>query len=290
MAFIDSLIEADGEIRLYKFDGKRLPATIFNYDCDNDSTKICFLDLETTGLDKKEDKIIELAVKIAAIDKQKGELISILNEYQSFEDPRTPIDKKVTQINGITNEMVKGHSIDWEAVSGILNEADIIVAHNAGFDRAFMDRYLPLSRDKIWACSVNDIDWVNKGFNGRGQELLCIWHGFHFDSHRAMSDVDALIYLVTHQFQDDVGRYILELLQNAYKPFYHLKIPFGYDEAKKDKAKANKYRWDKTVWSKILKDSNQIDEEVQWAEENLWAHGNSTEDGSQSRRLRLLLI
>ena len=85
-----------------------------------------------------------------------------------------------------------------------------------------------------------------------------------------MSDVDALIYLVTHQFQDDVSRYILELVQNANKSFYYLKIPFGYDEAKKDKAKANKYRWDGTVWSKILKDSNQIDEEVQWAEENIY--------------------
>ena len=67
-----------------------------------------------------------------------------------------------------------------------------------------------------------------------------------------------------------MSRYILELVQNANKSFYYLKIPFGYDEAKKDKAKANKYRWDGTVWSKILNDSNQIDEEVRWAEENIY--------------------
>ena len=157
-----ALIEADGEIRLYKFDGKSLPAPIFNYDYDKNSTKVCFLDLETTGLDKKEDKIIELAVKVAAIDKQSGELIGILDEYQSFEDPKEPINEKATRVNGITNEMVQDQSIDWEAVSAILNQADIIVAHNAAFDRAFMDRYLPISQDKVWACSFNDIDWEKR--------------------------------------------------------------------------------------------------------------------------------
>ena len=272
MAFIDSLIEADGEIRLYKFDGKRLPATIFNYDCDKDSTKICFLDLETTGLDKKEDKIIELAVKIAAINKQKGELISILNEYQSFEDPKTPIDKKVTQINGITNEMVKDHSIDWEAVSGILNEADIIVAHNAGFDRAFMDRYLPLSRDKIWACTVNDIDWVNKGFNGRGQEVLCIWHGFYFDSHRAMSDVDALIHLVTHEsYVND--KPIKELIGNASRPIYKISANDSPYETK-DALKARGYYWngEERFWWKTFT-LDEVENEKIWLSEAVYGGG-----------------
>jgi len=269
MAFIDSLIGVDGEIKLYKFDEKRFPATIFNYDCDKDSTKICFVDLETTGLDKKEDKIIELAVKIAVIDKRKGELINILNEYQSFEDPKKPIEEKVTRINGITNEMVKDHSIDWETVSGILNEADIIVAHNAVFDRTFMDRYLPLSRDKIWACSYNDIDWANRGFNGRGQELLCIWHGFYFDSHRAMSDVDALIHLVTHESYV-TDKPIKELIGNATRPIYKISANDSPYETK-DALKARGYRWngDDKYWFKII-NFDEIEIEKKWNADNVY--------------------
>ena len=275
MTFIDKLIGAEDNIVLRKIQSDWIP----NVEPKllesekfllNPRHLVCFLDLETTGLIEKEDKIIEIALKLAAVNAESGELIGVLYEYQSFNDPKEPIDEEVTRINGITNEMVQDQSIDWEVVHNILNTADIIVAHNARFDRGFMDRYIPISKEKIWACSVNDIDWINRGFTSSKQELLCNWHGFYYDSHRAMSDVDALIYLVTHQFQDDVSRYILELVQNAYKSFYYLKIPFRYDEAKKDKAKANKYRWDGTVWSKILNDSNQIDEEVRWAEENIY--------------------
>jgi len=269
MAFLDNLIGAHGEIKLYKFDGKSLPAPIFNYNYEKISTKICFLDLETTGLDKKEDKIIELAVKIAAIDKQSGELIGILDEYQAFEDPKEPIDEKATRVNGITNEMVQDQSINWEAVSTILNKADIIVAHNAGFDRAFMDRYLPILQDKVWACSVNDIDWANRGFNGRGQELLCIWHGFYFDSHRAMSDVDALIHLVTHEYYE-TNPPVKELVDNAYKPVYKICAIDSPFETK-DALKANGYRWnsEKRYWWKNISLDNAEDEKT-WLTDNIY--------------------
>ena len=266
MAFLDNLIGADGEIRLYKFDGKSLPAPIFNYDYDKNSTKVCFLDLETTGLDKKEDKIIELAVKVAAIDKQSGELIGILDEYQSFEDPKEPINEKATRVNGITNEMVEDQSIDWEAVSTILNQADIIVAHNAAFDRAFMDRYLPISQDKVWACSFNDIDWENRGFNSRGQEPLCIWHGFYFDSHRAMSDVDALIHLVTHDTYV-TDKPIMELIDNASKPVYKISA-IGSPYETKDALKAREYSWngeDRYWWKNI--DLDEVEDEKEWLSE-----------------------
>ena len=61
-----------------------------------------------------------------------------------------------------------------------------------------MDRCLPLSQEQVWLCSMKDINWMERGLNARGQEILCIWHGFYYDSHRAMFDVDALIHLLTH--------------------------------------------------------------------------------------------
>jgi len=263
MAFLDSLIGPDGKIELNKFDGTSLLKPIVNYDNNRDSTKVCFLDLETTGLNKNEDKIIELAVKLVAVDKKNGQLIGILNEYQAFQDPLEPIDEKVTQINGITNEMVKGHSIDWEAVYVILVESDIVVAHNASFDRAFMDRYLPLSKDKIWACSVYDIDWATRGFSSKGQELLCIWHGFYFDSHRAMSDVDALIHLVTHESYATV-KPIEELIENAFKTVYKISANDSPFETK-DALKSRDYSWngDQRFWWKNI-NLDEIEDEKVW--------------------------
>ena len=101
-------------------------------------------------------------------------------------------------------------------VDSILKNTDIIVAHNAKFDRAFVDRYSSISPSKIWACTINDIDWFEKGFSSQKQELLCYWHGFYFEAHRAMNDVDALIQLLVHPHYGK-NRPILELIKNARK-------------------------------------------------------------------------
>jgi len=268
MSFLNSLINNKGIVELTRFDGNSLPKLKANHN-DENCTKVCFLDLETTGLDKNENKIIELAVKVAAIDNNTYQLNGILDEYQGFQDPEETIDEKITQINGITNEMVKGHNINWDLVQTILIKSDIVVAHNAAFDRSFMDCYLTLSKDKIWACSINDIDWSSRGFASKGQELLCVWHGFYFESHRAMSDVDALIHLVTH-VSYNVNPPIKELITNAFKPIYMIcaiNSPFET----KDILKANGYHWnnnDRYWWRKISLDD--IEDEKRWLSENIY--------------------
>ena len=269
MSFIKNIINKDQKIELYKFDGSTLPEPILNYNYDEECTKVCFLDLETTGLNKNEDKIVEIGIKLAAIDKKTNKLVGILDSYQSFQDPHQSIDTNVMKISGITNEMVEGKQIDWDIVESIFNNSEIIVAHNASFDRAFMDRYLSLSKDKIWACSVNDIDWTGKGFSSKSQEMLCIWHGFYFESHRAMSDVDALIHLLTHPTYNKNAP-IKELIENAYKPIYKVYAVNAAFE-KKDILKANKYYWNsvqKYWWKNI--DFKNIIEEKNWLTQNVY--------------------
>ena len=46
-------------------------------------------------------------------EEKSGKIISIDQEYESFNDPNEPLDEKITQITGITDEMVEGKSIDW---------------------------------------------------------------------------------------------------------------------------------------------------------------------------------
>ena len=217
---IRSLAESldNQKIELEKFDGSNFIILPTDYHNDN-STKICFLDLETTGLNTQDCKIIEFAAKLTAIDNTSGELLGVVDEYQSFNDPEEIIDPVITKITGIDNSTVQGHSIDWEDVSRLLNNADIVVAHNAQFDRGVMDRFLLLSQDKVWLCSMKDINWMERGLNKRSQEILCIWHGFYYDSHRAMFDVDALIHLVTYNVEGATNA-VLELLTNATKPTY----------------------------------------------------------------------
>ena len=268
MTFIKELIVPENKIELRKFDGNTLSNQIVDQSNAN-SSKICILDLETTGLDKANDKIIELAVKLVSVDNKTGDLNAILNQYESFQDPEEHIDEKVSMVNGITNDMVDGHAINWDSVEEIMESADLIIAHNAGFDRAFMDRYLPISKEKIWICSVNDVDWLSRGFTSSKQELLCIWHGFYYDSHRAMSDVDALINLITHP-SNETNKPVLDLIENASNPIYKVSaINSPYET--KDILKSNGYFWngDQKYWWKNLL-LGEIESEKRWLADNVY--------------------
>jgi len=267
MGFLNKIIDHDKKIELYKFERESFTSLPKDYHNDN-AVKVCFLDLETTGL-QKDCKIIEFAGKITAIDKNSGELLGIVDEYESFNDPEEALDPVITRITGLTDDIIAGHSIDWEAVSRILNSADIIIAHNAFFDRGVMDRHLPLSQDKVWACSVNDINWTERGFSARGQEILCIWHGFYYDSHRAMFDVDALIHLITHDIEGSDNA-VLELLVNAAMPIYKI-AAIGSPFHTKDLLRLRKYRWDpenKYWWKNISLD--EIDIEKEWMADTIY--------------------
>jgi DNA polymerase-3 subunit epsilon len=268
MTFIKELIVPENKIELRKFDGNTLSNQIVDQSNAN-SSKICILDLETTGLDKANDKIIELAVKLVSVDNKTGDLNAILNQYESFQDPEEHIDEKVSLVNGITNDMVDGHAINWDSVEKIMESADLIIAHNAGFDRAFMDRYLPISKEKIWICSVNDVDWLSRGFTSSKQELLCIWHGFYYDSHRAMSDVDALINLLAHP-SNQTKKPVLDLIENASIPTYKVSaINSPYET--KDILKSNGYFWngDQKYWWKNLL-LGEIESEKRWLADNVY--------------------
>ena len=165
MSFIKSVIQENENVTISKFNGKNIEVTGKNSDEYN--SRICFLDLETTGLNKQQDQIIEIALKIVSANKNSGEIVEITNVYESFNDPGIPISYEASLVNGITNDMVAGKTIDWDNVGSLFESSDLIVAHNASFDRAFMDKSLPLSQEKLWACTVNDIDWMNRGFTSK---------------------------------------------------------------------------------------------------------------------------
>mgnify|MGYP001986467989 CR=1 FL=1 len=111
MTFLKKTISDNQKIELYKFNGDSFIILPENYQNEN-AIKVCFLDLETTGLNKQQCKIIEFAGKLTAIDKDNGDLLGIIDSYQSFNDPEEPISQEITRITGITDEDVEGHSLN----------------------------------------------------------------------------------------------------------------------------------------------------------------------------------
>lgn len=155
-----------------------------------------FLDVETTGLDPQNDKIIELALVPFEFSKD-GRIFQVLESYSSLQDPHVPITEKTTLLTGITNEMVRECSIDLEKITEIVNSAHLIVAHNARFDRQFVEQQFPIFQNKSWACSQNEIPWFNEGINSSKLEYLAYKFGFFYDAHRAEIDCLGGIHLLS---------------------------------------------------------------------------------------------
>jgi DNA polymerase-3 subunit epsilon len=135
-------------------------------DAGNQVTKTgIILDTETTGLDTSSDEIIELGmVKFTYLPS--GEIVRVIDTFNSLNEPTKPIPPEATKLHGITDDMVAGHRIDDNTVDSFASDAVIIIAHNVAFDRRFAERYWPTFVDKAWACSVNNIDWRQHGFEG----------------------------------------------------------------------------------------------------------------------------
>lgn len=114
------------------------------------------VDVETTGLDPKRDKIIELAILPFDFSSE-GVLFDVHEGYAGFEDPGEPLSVQVIQLTGITDADVRGQTLNDALVAELAAEATLVVAHNAGFDRRFVERRLPMFVDKAWACSLEQV-------------------------------------------------------------------------------------------------------------------------------------
>lgn len=225
------------------------------------------VDVETTGLRQSEDSIIEIAIRLFTFNRSTGEILELQESYSSFQDPGHPLSPEIIQLTGITDELLKGHNIDWKKVNELIEKVHIVVAHNARFDRPFVDKLSEISQQKVWGCSLKQIDWSRHGFSSSKLELLNIYHGFYTDSHRALNDVDALLYLLSLPQEKSQHPYLRELLENAKRPTAQI-IASAAPFDSKDHLKAKGYSWDNInrFWHRFLF-KDELPQEISWLEE-----------------------
>jgi DNA polymerase-3 subunit epsilon len=200
-----------------------------------------FVDVETTGLDWRSDEIIELAM-IPFRYGLDGRIYEIGEAFQGLRQPAGPISAEITALTCIDDTMVAGKAIDVDAVAAFAAPAALVIAHNAAFDRRFLERFCEVFRTKPWACSMSQIDWVLEGHEGVKLAWLAAGAGFFYDRHRAVNDCAAAIELLALDLPRRGGPALAALLERARTPTWRIwaeNAPF----AMKDRLKARGYRW-----------------------------------------------
>jgi DNA polymerase-3 subunit epsilon len=267
------LLEVSPDYRVLR---RLVPRDDFGVSTQAALQRAVVLDTETTGMDPESDHVIELGLVAFDYVPATGEIVRVAAVYDSLEDPGVPIPAESTAIHGITDEMVRGQRIDEAAVARMLQGAAWVVAHNAAFDRPFVERRLPVFETLPWVCSYAQVPWAREGFAGSKLEYLANRSGFFFEGHRSEIDCRALLEVLRRPLPQSGVIAWLQLLTAGAQPSYRLSALDAPFESK-DLLKTRGYRWDakRRCWYTVL-DREAAAAEAPWLKEHVYG-GRSRE-------------
>lgn len=175
-------------------------------------------DIETTGLDSSYDEVIE----IGAIKVHKNKIVS---KFNSLVKPRNEIDEYITELTGITNEMVKDAPTIEEILPDFMNYIgnDILIGHNVNFDINFI--YDNLYRNKFDVLTNDFIDTMRISRkllpDLPHHRLIDLARYFEIDTtnnHRSLKDCEITMDIYEQLKNVALQKYVnVEEFKNAFK-------------------------------------------------------------------------
>ncbi|WP_245756755.1 3'-5' exonuclease family protein [Flexibacter flexilis] len=168
----------------------------------NNTLMYAIIDIETTGGQPTQDRITEIAVVIHDGEK-------IVEEYSTLVNPCRSIPYQITQLTGISNEMVRDAPKFYEVAKKIveLTENKIFVAHNVRFDYSFIKKEfndLGYNYSRKTLCTVRLSRKILAGLPSYSLGRLCESLQIPMTArHRALGDAMATAHLFTLLLQND---------------------------------------------------------------------------------------
>ena len=233
----------------------------------------CIVDVETTGLDHGRHEVIELGM-VSFVHDIEGRIGPVVGVLSMLHEPKGEISAEITRLTGITADMVAGQAIDMTAVRTLLEPAELVIAHNAKFDRAFCERLDEAFVHRSWACSVAEVPWREIGFEGAKLGYLVNGCGWFHNGHRAVDDCHALLEVLAHEPGGDMGPVFGHLLRSSGRTRVRIWAEWSpYDM--KDVLRARGYRWSgggdgrpKAWWTEV--DEDDVAAELRFLEREVY--------------------
>ena len=187
-------------------------------DAQGDTT-VGFVDTETTGTSPDEDEVVELGLVVASVETATGKIARAEPARTWLRRPAIALSAHVRAINGIEEADLERPTWDAGEIEAALGGCEWLIAHNAGFDRDFVERFAPAGARARWACTLRDADWGRRGMAKRSLEWLCANAGLWYGAHRAGEDARACAALTQiARGSGDEGRLLGEIIEHAGRP------------------------------------------------------------------------
>lgn len=174
----------------------------------NDYTVI---DLETTGLNPKLDKIIE----IGGVKVREG---NVVEEFNTFVNPGRKLSERIIDLTGITDEEVEKAPYIEEILPEFLTfiGEDILLGHNLIFDYSFVKKAVvnqKLTFEKMGIDTLRIARRFLTDLESRNLGFLCNHYGISLSAHRACNDARA-----THELYQKMAEQFYEKENTTFGP------------------------------------------------------------------------
>lgn len=157
---------------------------------------ITLVDTETTGLSFGTDDVIGIGLLCLRVQVRTGRVEGVVATSFQWREPASMSTEAEATV-GISREQLRGRRFDMLAIDRILAQTDLVVAHNAAFDRPFLERVAPRFADLPWACSLADIGWRREeGLEQASLDFLLSRHGVAPSRGTPEGDCHALAYVL----------------------------------------------------------------------------------------------
>lgn len=196
-----------------------------------DLNTLLLLDTETSGLDPKKDPLIEVACANWSLEHR-----CMLSCWSALVSGSR---NDAEAVNGIpAAALSKGPSAArvYERLIASSSVCDVVVAHHADFDRAFVPEL-----NRPWVCSMEDIQWPGAKPGGYTSLIdLALANGLGIaTAHRALSDVLLLARVFERMLEKGVD--VRALLERGLRPKGTFLALTSYEE--REITKANGFKW-----------------------------------------------
>lgn len=169
------------------------------------------LDLETTGLNPKTDRIIEIGAA-------KVKDLQVVQTFSTFVNPGRSLTERVTKLTGITNEDLTDAPVIDDIIENLLEFIgdDVLLGQNIIFDYSFVKKAAVNKKLKFEKNGIDTLRIARRfltDLESRTLGALCDYYNISFTAHRALNDA-----LATHEVYLKMAEAFFEKEATLFEP------------------------------------------------------------------------